>query len=111
MDMCVLDFVFVFFKQKTAYEMRISDWSSDVCSSDLSGHSKTVVPALVAGTQYLRPARAGRQDTRTRGRRGSKGKTASPRGHAHGPRGQAPGRQRCLWRQPGEMFESSRAWA
>src|SRR3546814_5450810 len=29
--------VFVFFKQKTAYEMRISDWSSDVCSSDLIG--------------------------------------------------------------------------
>src|SRR3546814_12632258 len=31
---CVVFFVF-FFKQKTAYEMRISDWSSDVCSSDL----------------------------------------------------------------------------
>src|SRR3546814_2095721 len=30
--MCV---IFFFFKQKTAYEMRISDWSSDVCSSDL----------------------------------------------------------------------------
>src|SRR3546814_2862227 len=30
-------YVFFFFKQKTAYEMRISDWSSDVCSSDL-GH-------------------------------------------------------------------------
>src|SRR3546814_993021 len=29
---CIL---FFFFKQKTAYEMRISDWSSDVCSSDL----------------------------------------------------------------------------
>src|SRR3546814_6379339 len=29
-------FVFFFFKQKTAYEMRISDWSSDVCSSDLN---------------------------------------------------------------------------
>src|SRR3546814_4439895 len=28
--------MFFFFKQKTAYEMRISDWSSDVCSSDLS---------------------------------------------------------------------------
>src|SRR3546814_5045516 len=28
--------VFFFFKQKTAYEMRISDWSSDVCSSDLT---------------------------------------------------------------------------
>src|SRR3546814_8576529 len=33
--MCVS--VFFFFKQKTAYEMRISDWSSDVCSSDLAG--------------------------------------------------------------------------
>src|SRR3546814_435188 len=34
--MCLLFFVlFFFFKQKTAYEMRISDWSSDVCSSDL----------------------------------------------------------------------------
>src|SRR3546814_1707023 len=31
----VFVFVFFFFKQKTAYEMRISDWSSDVCSSDL----------------------------------------------------------------------------
>src|SRR3546814_3196405 len=30
---------FFFFKQKTAYEMRISDWSSDVCSSDLSGRN------------------------------------------------------------------------
>src|SRR3546814_6039993 len=28
-------YFFFFFKQKTAYEMRISDWSSDVCSSDL----------------------------------------------------------------------------
>src|SRR3546814_8679773 len=34
--LCCLVFFF-FFKQKTAYEMRISDWSSDVCSSDLSG--------------------------------------------------------------------------
>src|SRR3546814_4167065 len=32
---CFVVFVFFFFKQKTAYEMRISDWSSDVCSSDL----------------------------------------------------------------------------
>src|SRR3546814_6831655 len=35
--LCVLCCMFFFFKQKTAYEMRISDWSSDVCSSDLSG--------------------------------------------------------------------------
>src|SRR3546814_2952578 len=34
MTFCVVD-LFFFFKQKTAYEMRISDWSSDVCSSDL----------------------------------------------------------------------------
>src|SRR3546814_5807259 len=30
-----------FFKQKTAYEMRISDWSSDVCSSDLENFERT----------------------------------------------------------------------
>src|SRR3546814_8332328 len=35
--------VFFFFKQKTAYEMRISDWSSDVCSSDL--HRPATHPA------------------------------------------------------------------
>src|SRR3546814_9861894 len=29
--------LFVYFKQKTAFEIRISDWSSDVCSSDLTG--------------------------------------------------------------------------
>src|SRR3546814_3218333 len=33
-SLCIL--FFFFFKQKTAYEMRISDWSSDVCSSDLA---------------------------------------------------------------------------
>src|SRR3546814_9306317 len=36
--MSLLLLVFFFFKQKTAYEMRISDWSSDVCSSDLKSH-------------------------------------------------------------------------
>src|SRR3546814_15448296 len=35
LDGQLLNSSFVFFKQKTAYEMRISDWSSDVCSSDL----------------------------------------------------------------------------
>src|SRR3546814_7152091 len=35
MSLVMFVFVFCFFKQKTAYEMRISDWSSDVCSSDL----------------------------------------------------------------------------
>src|SRR3546814_6377572 len=35
--------VFFFFKQKTAYEMRISDWSSDVCSSDLPSETQHIV--------------------------------------------------------------------
>src|SRR3546814_9425127 len=35
MVIILLSFCIFFFKQKTAYEMRISDWSSDVCSSDL----------------------------------------------------------------------------
>src|SRR3546814_1630848 len=44
-------FVIVFFfKQKTAYEMRISDWSSDVCSSDL-GRGETAAPASAGGSQ------------------------------------------------------------
>src|SRR3546814_19372581 len=38
--LCVCLFCFFFFKQKTAYEMRISDWSSDVCSSDLAKRSQ-----------------------------------------------------------------------
>src|SRR3546814_1745752 len=37
---------FFFFKQKTAYEMRISDWSSDVCSSDLAGRADRIVLEL-----------------------------------------------------------------
>src|SRR3546814_1609708 len=38
------------FKQKTAYEVRISDWSSDVCSSDLSPHSSLGMPTTAAST-------------------------------------------------------------
>src|SRR3546814_20085143 len=41
----LIDIVFVF-KQKTAYEMRISDWSSDVCSSDLDNETQ------LSGTLY-----------------------------------------------------------
>src|SRR3546814_8665794 len=44
---CVCLMCFFFFKQKTAYEMRISDWSSDVCSSD-----------LIVEAGYLRHSRA-----------------------------------------------------
>src|SRR3546814_4327686 len=62
--------VFFFFKQKTAYEMRISDWSSDVCSSDLEAlsrinaakaHCPTRLPVqlFLAGGPELRPFLAG----------------------------------------------------
>src|SRR3546814_5196700 len=40
--------MFFFFKQKTAYEMRISDWSSDVCSSDLAGRGEQRIENLAA---------------------------------------------------------------
>src|SRR3546814_8772776 len=51
-DMCSM-FVFFFFKQKTAYEMRISDWSSDVCSSDLTVTcTKKLWKVLPAGAGY-----------------------------------------------------------
>src|SRR3546814_15173582 len=43
--------LFFFFKQKTAYEMRISVWSSDVCSSDLRKF-KIRDPATTAGDDY-----------------------------------------------------------
>src|SRR3546814_15029443 len=46
-------FIFFLFKQKTAYEMRISDWSSDVCSSDLVALDD--VNSLRLPVQILRP--------------------------------------------------------
>src|SRR3546814_13188346 len=56
--------VFFFFKQKTAYEMRISDWSSDVCSSDLGlGNA--------AGTTSAQPEPVGSE--------------ADPQGQRHSP--------------------------
>src|SRR3546814_15736186 len=45
-----VDIFFCFFKQKTAYELRISDWSSDVCSSDLARSAHAISPAMWAGT-------------------------------------------------------------
>src|SRR3546814_10292936 len=49
--------VFLFFKQKTAYEMRISDWSSDVCSSDLGTMSLSRSPmrGMGLGATSARP--------------------------------------------------------
>src|SRR3546814_10404314 len=55
----VLSSCFFFFKQKTAYEMLISDWSSDVCSSYLRSWARAalrvaMLPAAATRTQYLR---------------------------------------------------------
>src|SRR3546814_10349349 len=47
----VLHLCFFFFKQKTAYEMRISDWSSDVCSSDLFAEVSFHLPEFQCGEE------------------------------------------------------------
>src|SRR3546814_10233280 len=78
--MCLLLLFFCCFKQKTAYEMRISDWSSDVCSSDLPRfrsrpRGRTV--RLVRRTgRFRHPDRAG--DFRAAG--GAIGRAGTPRG-------------------------------
>src|SRR3546814_9033939 len=45
--------MFFFFKQKTAYEMRISDWSSDVCSSDLSPQQQVLERHTMQGRREV----------------------------------------------------------
>src|SRR3546814_6529796 len=56
-----------FFKQKTAYEMRISDWSSDVCSSDLYqiivGDPEKVATQMAAGIRRVREYRLDEKDS------------------------------------------------
>src|SRR3546814_4660454 len=61
-------FCFLFFKQKTAYEMRISDWSSDVCSSDLLH--------LTVGQAQQRILHAGRRLGHRAGRDNRRGRIA-----------------------------------
>src|SRR3546814_4548786 len=62
------DFWFFFFKQKTAYELRISDWSSDVCSSDLQALGEDVAGDAEALGELLEAAGAdeGRADDHRR---------------------------------------------
>src|SRR3546814_979181 len=49
---CCSFFSFFFFKHKTAYEMRISDWSSDVCSSDLHDLPHVMRPRAAGGSLH-----------------------------------------------------------
>src|SRR3546814_1881963 len=89
--------VFFFFQQKTAYEMRISDWSSDVCSSDLGQPRQTrVYPGTAAdggdaaGHRGVRggasdPARCDRLRCGQTDRAGAPGLIWQPKiGRAHG---------------------------
>src|SRR3546814_4904436 len=69
---------FFFFKQKTAYEMRISDWSSDVCSSDLCAVERGLAKGgLIARAYFLNgergPVRRRDQITDVGGRIADKG--------------------------------------
>src|SRR3546814_12635364 len=63
--MSMFKLVFFFFKQKTAYEMRISDWSSDVCSSDLTPASRWIMSVVAALNPWVRKTfRAARRTVR-----------------------------------------------
>src|SRR3546814_8568550 len=59
--------MFFFFKQKTAYEMRISDWSSDVCSSDLGDGPAAAVALGQQRGQDVHLVVVGDRDHRVRG--------------------------------------------
>src|SRR3546814_6028198 len=63
--MFAVDVFFFFFKQKTAYEMRISDWSSDVCSSDLAEQRDQ--PRIARGERAVAFGAKLRVDDRCRG--------------------------------------------
>src|SRR3546814_4950380 len=68
--------LFCFFKQKTAYEMRISDWSSDVCSSDLCRRaSRRASASMARRDRALRPSAAGIQHGRRLANGGTRGAT------------------------------------
>src|SRR3546814_1023339 len=69
---CLVVSCVFFFKQKTAYEMRISDWSSDVCSSDLAAGVTQAAARVQYGQHHGEPSGvpADHGATRCRKRRG-----------------------------------------
>src|SRR3546814_16965666 len=75
--------VFFFFKQKTAYEMRISDGSSDVCSSDLG--PRLLEPGYADGCAG--PLAIGGSDLRVRGGRGGPNRGRPAEAHPSRSRG------------------------
>src|SRR3546814_1791312 len=91
--MLLLYLYIFFFKQKTAYEMRISDWSSDVCSSDLTAVQPAGHSPSARAVPRRRPAQ---RRTGTAVRRGEGG--AARRGHLSPP-GAIERRQICAHRE------------
>src|SRR3546814_6601245 len=78
-------FVCFFFKQKTAYEMRISDWSSDVCSSDLpsADHQPARRPSVsVRAAAYSIPG-PGTQEKAREARKNGNSRSAEGIGRLH----------------------------
>src|SRR3546814_9022837 len=70
---------FFFFKQKTAYEMRISDWSSDVCSSDLDCHTAIEQRCRLKSFASLAPVQSrDRSDTASVHRSPTRGESPAP---------------------------------
>src|SRR3546814_1784008 len=81
MNITIVSFVlviFFFFKQKTAYEMRISDWSSDVCSSDLPSPSSRLFNSRQR-IQWLKRPRMDEQNDTVERKRPEKKRRLEPR--------------------------------
>src|SRR3546814_8415426 len=77
----MLDVLLFFFKQKTAYEMRISDWSSDVCSSDLLAFASPALELIDRLDEVEQPARGTRMAVGQEPAMGVAGKTPADREH------------------------------
>src|SRR3546814_1801861 len=90
---------FFFFKQKTAYDMRISDWSSDVCSSDLlerpRGRARQGGGPKTLSCGGKRPLCLAGADRRQR-RRARESAARRPRSHAMLAQGQHPGDRKSV---------------
>src|SRR3546814_815436 len=106
-----IDIIFFFFKQKTAYELRISDWSSDVCSSDLPASAPRATrpaPAPRRRRTTRRPARDRRASSRPARRRPRNPATAADT--APMPAGaRAPPAPRRASARPAPAFRSYRS--
>src|SRR3546814_4439844 len=96
--------LFFFFKQKPAYERRIRDWSSDVCSSDLAA-TEAIAPSTPAAAPSSKPTRA-EAVPKQRGR-GGQGARSDP-GESPARRSSHPGKKPVLIHIPEDMHRTLR---